>query len=69
MFKWSYKYTLKPDKNVITLTPTFGTWMKAFAPSILCAVGFGAMYVIGAIAEKKDAEAYEEHMESLVKDE
>lgn len=69
MFKWSYKYTINPDKGTIVLSPTWQTWMKELAPNLILAAGFGAMYVIGLIEEKKEAEAYEEHMESLVKDE
>jgi hypothetical protein len=62
MFKWSYKYKINPDKGTIVLSPTWQTWMKALAPNIILVVGFGAMYAIGAYAEKKENEALLEDM-------
>lgn len=42
MFGWNYKMkVVNPEKNIIKLSPTLGTWIKAFAPTLVLAALFG----------------------------
>lgn len=50
MFSASYKYALHAEKPIIKLTPTAGTWMKAFAPTILI---FGFLAVASTVASRQ----------------
>lgn len=36
MLKWKYKIVpVNPEKNIYTLTPTWGTWLKVTLPSLV----------------------------------
>lgn len=68
MFKSKFHYILDSEKNLVTVRPTNGTILKAFLPTLIPAAFLGALYLAGLVEEKKEAEAYEEHMESIPKD-
>jgi hypothetical protein len=44
MFGYKYKLVpVNPDKNIVKLTPTLGTYVKAFAPAFVLWGGIAAL--------------------------
>lgn len=57
MFKYKYVMNVvNPEKNIVTLSPTAGTWAKALAPSLLVFGGLGLLGAAASYKEKKDAQ-------------
>lgn len=56
MFKPKYKLEIvNPEKNIVSLQVTKGTWLKYFAlPMVAYAAGFAALYIIGSKDETED---------------
>lgn len=57
MFGFEYKYQLNSEKSTIKLRPTLKGTLKAFAPVWLV---LGALYALGAIAERLDKKPTED---------
>lgn len=54
MFKWKYKIVpVNVDKNIYTLTPTWGTWLKASVPGLI-PLGLIGLMALGAALAKDD---------------
>jgi hypothetical protein len=53
MFGYNYKYQLSPDKGIIKLKPTMGTYAKAYAPFM---VFWGTLFLLSSLAEKHAAQ-------------
>lgn len=52
-----YNYKIKvvnPDKNIISLQPTSGTYLKACAPSL---VFFGVLWAWGTVLQRREKKA------------
>lgn len=55
-FRTTLKYDVNPIKRTITLTPTWGTILRAFAPSFLMVAILGVMTAVGTVLNEKDDE-------------
>ncbi len=56
MFGFNYKVVpVNEAKNIYKLTPTTGTLLKAFAPSLALGAVFGALVVIGNLMTDDDS--------------
>lgn len=53
LFKYSYKLTQTSKPDVVYLTPTAETWMKALAPSAIFGVGFVGLMIYGKFVERQ----------------
>jgi hypothetical protein len=51
MFGYNYKFTVNETKNTIKLKPTAGTYVKAFAPTL---VVYGGLVLLGSIARRQE---------------
>lgn len=61
MFGFTYKLTtVNPEKNIVRLTPTLSTWMKAFAPSFVVWGVLAVLFLIGSKMEERDTDTDEE---------
>lgn len=65
MFKSKFHYALDTDNGLVTVRPTNGTILKAFLPSVIPMLFFGAMYVIATIAESKSQDDLTALMDTL----
>jgi hypothetical protein len=55
-FKTTLKYDVNPIKKTVTLTPTWGSILRAFSPSILL---LGLLGLVGFVAFAIDEPVYE----------
>lgn len=53
MFGTSYRYSINPVKNTITLTPTTSTYVKAFAPLVVLWAGILGMVAYAQVQERR----------------
>lgn len=71
----SYKFKLNvvdPDKNIVTIAPTRGTWMKwtawSLAPSVLMYGGLALMYAVSKRVDESELAQQQDEAINLAND-
>lgn len=61
MFKTTLKYSINPEKQTVSLTPTAGTIVRAFAPSLVI---WGGLLAYGSFLQYKENKELDENTNS-----